>query len=360
VPPKNPTSPPPPPATPRSISGLQLAKRLGLSHATVSFVLNGIGEERKISKATITRVLSAAKRYNYAPNRFARSLKSQRSGMISVILPNFKMDWAEYVMQGMRKVFDQSDLIPFVTTHSFDEARNKGELLSFLERRDDGLITLPTMGCADLYREIAKRPLPVVFLGDEIPELTPLISSVMWEPQESIRTAIAHLANMGRQRIAFLGMDYPGLGTLHRFKAFREALHRQGLPARRHLISRPPATGTAAEIVNASLDQFFGNKADCPDAIFALNDGLALPALEELERRGLRVPDDVALVGMGNLPLTQHSAVGISTIPEPVERMAEMAAELLLDLIKGRVKPPVHKSIPTSDFIPRRSTGTPS
>jgi len=359
VSPRKPTSRPFPLSTARSISGLKLAKRLGLSHATVSFVLNGIGEERKISKATIARVLSAAKRYNYAPNRFARSLKSQRSGMISVILPNFKMDWAEYVMQGMQKVFEQTDLIPFVTTHSFDEARNKRELLSFLERRDDGLITLPTMGCTDLYREIAKRPLPVVFLGDEISELTPLISSVMWEPQEAIRAAVSHLANSGRQRIAFLGMDYPGLGTLHRFKAFREALHRQGLVAKRHLTSSPPATGTAAEIVNASLDQFFSIKSDCPDAIFALNDGLALTALEDLGRRGLRVPEDVALVGMGNLPATQLSAVGISTIPEPVLRMAEMAAELLLELIKGLAKSPVHKSIPTSDFIPRRSTGTP-
>ena len=176
----------------RSISGLQLAKKLGLSHATVSFVLNGIGEKRKISKETIDRVLAAAKRYNYAPNRFARSLKSQRSGMISVILPNFKMDWAEHVTTGMRKVFDHSELIPFVSTHSFQEDRNRRELLSFLERRDDGLITMPTMGCVELYREIAKTPLPVVFLGDEIPELTPLISSVMWDPRDAIRAAIAH------------------------------------------------------------------------------------------------------------------------------------------------------------------------
>ena len=338
----------------RSISGLQLAKKLGLSHATVSFVLNGIGEKRKISKETIDRVLAAAKRYNYAPNRFARSLKSQRSGMISVILPNFKMDWAEHVTTGMRKVFDHSELIPFVSTHSFQEDRNRRELLSFLERRDDGLITMPTMGCVELYREIAKTPLPVVFLGDEIPELTPLISSVMWDPRDAIRAAIAHLAATGRKNIAFLGMDYPGLGTLHRFKAFREALNRQGLPARRHLISRPPATGTAEQIVNASLDQFFSPRKDRPDAIFALNDGLALPALEALESRGLRVPEDVAVVGMGNLP---HASLGISTIPEPVEQMGEMAARLLLDIIEKRVKPPIHKSISTSEFIARRTSG---
>lgn len=338
----------------RSISGLQLAKKLGLSHATVSFVLNGIGEKRKISKATIDRVLAAAKRYNYAPNRFGRSMKSQRSGMISVILANFKMDWAEHVMTGMRKVFDQSELIPFVSTHSFDEDRNRRELLSFLERRDNGLITMPTMGCLELYREIAKARLPVVFLGDEIPELTPLISSVMWDPREGIRAAIAHLAATGRKNIAFLGMDYRGLRTQHRFKAFREALNRQGLPVRRHLISRPPATGTAEQIVNASLDQFFGNRKDRPDAIFALNEGLAMPALAALENRGLRVPEDLAVVSMGRPP---YDSIGLSSIPEPIEEMAEMAAQLLLDIIEQRVKPPVHKSIATSEFFSRRTSG---
>ena len=337
----------------RTISGYQLAKRLGLSHATVSFVLNGIGEKRKISKATISRVLAAAKQLNYAPNRFARSLRSQRSSMISVILPNFKLDWAERVILGMRKLFDHSELIPFVTTHSFEEDRNRRELRSFLERRDNGLITLPTIGCAPIYREIAKSSLPIVFLGDEIPELTPLISSVMWDPRESIRAAVAHLAGSGRKRIAFLGIDYPGLGTLHRFKAFQEALHRQGLALQRHLVSRPAASETAEMIVETSLNQFFSKSKDSPDAIFALNDGLALPALDALQQRGIRVPEDVAVVGMGNLT---HSFLGMSTIPEPVEEMAEMAARLLLDLIEQKVKPPIHKSISTSEFISRHTS----
>ena len=81
---------------------------------------------------------------------------------------------------------------------------------------------------------------------------------------------------------------------------------------------------------------------------------MALPALEALESRGLRVPEDVAVVGMGNLP---HASLGISTIPEPVEQMGEMAARLLLDIIEKRVKPPIHKSISTSEFIARRTSG---
>jgi LacI family transcriptional regulator len=341
---------------PGPISGVELARRLGLSHATISYVLNGQGEKKKIAPATIKRVQDEAKRLNYAPMPFARSLLSRRSGMISVILGNFKMDWAESAMQGLNRVFDPTEYVAFVATHGFNEERNRRELHSFLRRRDNGLIAIPTMGCTDFYRDIARGDTPIVFLGDQIPELEKLVSSVIWDPSMAIGSAVSHLVGSGRRRIAFLGVDYPGLGTLHRFKAFRAALATHHLHAGKELVSTPAVDQRPDQIVTAALDQFFSGKTKPPDAIFALNDGLALPALEALDRRGLRVPEDVALVGMGDLPMTSHSAIGLSTIPEPVAEEAAMAARLLLDLMDGRQKTPVNKTLPTSEFIARRTT----
>ncbi|MCX6971857.1 MAG: LacI family DNA-binding transcriptional regulator [Verrucomicrobia bacterium] len=341
---------------PGPISGVELARRLGLSHATVSYVLNGQGEKKKIAPATIKRVQDEAKRLNYAPMPFARSLLSRRSGMISVIFGNFKMDWAESAVQGLNRVFDPTDYVAFVATHGFNEERNQRELHSFLRRRDNGLITMPTMGCTNFYRDIARSDTPLVFLGDQIPELANLVSSVMWDPSVAIGSAVSHLVGSGRRRIAFLSIDYPGVGTLHRFKAFQSALATHHLHATREMVSTPPVSQEPEQIVNAALDQFFSGRTAPPDAIFALNDGLALPALEALDRRGLRVPEDVALVGMGDLPMTSHSAIGLSTIPEPTAEMAAMAARLLLDLMEGRQKTPVNKTLPTSEFIARRTT----
>jgi LacI family transcriptional regulator len=340
----------------RPISGVELSRKLGLSHATVSFVLNGLGKQKKISPATIKRVQEAAVKYNFAPNLFARSLKTQRSGMVGVILGNLSMDWAETVMVAIQDVFDSTQYVPFVATHRFEVERNRREVLSSLQRRDDGLITLPMPGCEDLYRMLAKSRVPVVFVADELADFTEEISSVMWDPTEAIRAAISHLAEIGRTRIAFLGMNYPGLGTLHRFESFKDALGDLKLPFRPEWVANLPNTLGSLEATGWAMDKFFRDPSDAPNAIFALNDGVALPALEVLEMRGYRVPEDVALIGMGDLPMTRHSAVGISTAPEPIAKMATIAAELLLDLIENRISDPVRKTLPTREFFPRRTT----
>lgn len=339
----------------RPSSGVQVARRLGLSHATVSYALNGKGEEKGLTPATIKRVLDEAKRMNYAPMPFARSLVTRRSGMISVILPNFRNDWAELVIEGLEKVFDATDFAPFVAIHQFDDARNRRELLSFLKRRDNGLITLPTMNCTELYREIAEAGTPMVFIGDEVPTLHDAVSSVMWDPSEGIRSVVDHLVGTGRKRIAFLGMDYPGLGTVKRFNAFVAALDKHGLRCEKELVSKPPLSLCTEAIVNVSLDQFFRARGGPPDAIFALHDSLALPALEALRQRDVPVPEEVALVGMGDYPLARHTAIGLSSIPEPNAEMAAIAARLLLDLMEGRAEAPVHRTVQTSEFIARRS-----
>lgn len=339
----------------RPSSGVEVARRLGLSHATVSYALNGKGKEKGLTPATIQRVLAEAKRMNYSPMPFARSLVNRRSGMVSVILPNFKNEWAEMVVEGLEQVMDATGFSPFVAIHKFDEQRNRRELLSFLKRRDNGLITLPTMNCTDLYLEIAKQNTPMVFISDEVPELHRKVSSVMWDPSQAIRSVVGHLVGAGRKRIAFLGMDYPGLGTVKRFKAFLAALMEHGLECPREWVSKPSPALPLETIVNISLDQFFWAKTGPPDAIFALNDALGLPALGALRQRAVKVPEDVALVSMGDYPLARNPLIGLSSIPEPIIEMGSMAAHVLLDLMEGRAEAPVHRTVETSDFIARRT-----
>lgn len=328
---------------------------LGVSHATVSFVLNGLAEKHKISKKTTERVLAAAKKHNYIPNQMARNLKNRRSGMIGVVLGNFKLDWAEAAMTGMQKALDATDYVPFVTTHGFDEARNRKELLSALYRRDEGIITFPMPGCDDIYRRIVQSGVPLVFLGDELPGLED-ISSVVWDSEAAAEAAVRHLIETGRRRIAFLGVDYPGLGTLHRFKAYCRVLREHGLALHNDWIARPPANLNPEDIARLALDQFFSKKQPVPDAIFALNDGLALPALGQLEARGFPVPGDVAIIGMGNLPLSAHPAIGLSTLREPVEEMGQAAAILLLEMITGKAATPVRRALSSCEVFARRTT----
>jgi LacI family transcriptional regulator len=339
----------------KPVTAVELARMLGVSLSTVSFVMNGHAEKYRIPAKTAKRVLDAAKQHRYVPNPHARRLRSSKSGMIGVVLGNFKMDWVEMAMQGMQKVIDATDYVPFVATHGFDAERNRKELQSSLQRRDEGLIAFPMPDCDELYHSIIQAGVPLVFIGEEMPGLED-VSAVVWDSESAAEAAVRHLVGLGRRRIAFLGVDYPGLGTLHRFKAYCRVLRECGLELRESWIARPSANLPPREMIGMALDQFFADPQHAPDAIFALNDGLALPAMEELAARGISVPGDVALIGLQNLPLSSHPAISLSTVEEPVEAMGEAAARILLDLISGKTKAPVRLVIPTGGVLARRST----
>jgi LacI family transcriptional regulator len=334
---------------------VDLARMLGVSHATVSFVLNGLAEKKKISNKTAQRVLAAAQKHNYIPNQMARNLKNRRSGMIGVIAGNFKMDWIESAVEGMQSVIDQTDLVLFVATHAFETERARKEIHSSLYRRDEGVITLPLPGCEALYEKIVQSGVPLVFLGDEIPGLEG-ISSVMWDSRAAAEVGLRHLVDLGRKRIAFLGADYPVTSTFERLETYRRVLRESGLRSREEWVANPPANLTPQEIASRALDQFFAVGADAPDAIFTLNDGLALPTLVELEARGLSVPEDIAIIGMGNLPLTGYPPIGLTTLHEPLKEMGALAVEILLDLSSGKIEAPIRRRIISTELLVRRST----
>jgi LacI family transcriptional regulator len=178
----------------------------------------------------------------------------------------------------------------------------------------------------------------------------------VWNSEVAAEAAVQHLIEIGRRRIAFLGVDYPGLGTLHRFKAYCRVLRENGLALHNDWIARPTASLAPEDIARLALDQFFSKKQPVPDAIFALNDGLALPALGQLEAKGFSVPGDVAIIGMGNLPLSAHPAIGLSTLREPVEEMGQAAASLLLEMITGKAATPVRRALSSCEVFARRTT----
>jgi DNA-binding LacI/PurR family transcriptional regulator len=338
------------------VSMVELAAMLGLSHATVSFVLNGHATKHKISTATQQRVLEAAERYHCIPNQQARNLRMRRSGMIGVVLPTLTMDWAAALMQGLNKVLDATDYVPFVTAHEFDAGRNRKELQSALQRRDDGLIAFPLPDCADLYHSVQRAGVRLVLLGEEMPGMED-ISTVLWDSEAAAEQVMRHLVESGRRKIAFLGMDYPGLGTLHRLKAYGTVLKECGLELRKEWIARLKVPLPPGEMERV-LRQWFpeSNRTDSPDAIFALNDAMALPAMQYLLEWGIAVPGEVAVAGIQDLPLSRHPAISLTTVPEPVEAMGEQAARLMLELISGKSKPPLRRVIPAPPLIVRRST----
>jgi LacI family transcriptional regulator len=338
-----------------TITAAMLAAKLGLSRSTVSIVLRGDAERRKISPETVARVLEAAQKYNYVPNLIAQRLRRQRSDIIAVIVVNFRLDWCEELMGGVLQVLDESPLTPFVTTHRNNPQRQEKELLAAISRRDDAIICQPIPGQTEIYQRVLRSGIPLIFLGDYPPQL-PHVSRVIWDSGEAARVAVNHLLDTGRRRIGYIGMEYPLAMHINRYRAYETGLRDAGLSFNPHWVVHAPPGQSINEILDPAIHGMFANGADRPDALFLMNDGLALPALEKLHKLGLKVPSDVAVIGLGNLPLTGHSSISLSTVVEPVRQMGLEAAKVSLELIADPSKAPIERVIHSTDLLARRTT----
>lgn len=349
-------------STPQAVTAAQLAEKLGLSRSTVSIVLRGDAERRKISTSTVKRVLEAAKKYNYVPNFLAQSLRRQKSGIISVLVVNFSMNWCEELMTGLYEVLEAKHYTPFVAAHRASPERQQRELEASLRRRDDAVILQPIPGEEETYRHVIDAGLNLLFLGD-YPASMPDSNYVAWDSGDGARAAVEHLIRLGRKRIGYVGVEYPLKMHIERFQNYERALREASLPVDPRFIVNGPtqfaSETTFEEYLDKQFDCMFARdlkREERPDALFMMNDGIALPAIPLLEKRGLRIPQDVALVGMGNLALTGHSGIGLTTIHEPVAELGAEAARAAIELIDGTDAGPIHGIIPGSKLLARRTT----
>lgn len=338
----------------RKVTVTTLAHELGLSPSTVSHVLNGNAKRLKISDRTADRVTALARKRNYIPNQLARSLKRQRSHVIGVLAGNLYNGWAQVVLEGMLSALEPEGFVPLMTVHNWDGEREEREFVSLLARRVEAIVSHPLSSSRELYEQVIARGTPLVFLGEQPPGLE-APSFVGWDSGPAAELAVRHLIEIGRRRIAFLGAQHPTCGTLERLEAYKRTLAEAGLPLREDWIVEPAMNADADEMV-APAAQALLRTEPAPDAIFALNDGLALPLLAWLEARGVRVPEDVAVIGMGDIPGTSHPRLGLSTVVEPIHEMGRAAGEAALELIGDPRRGPIRRLIPCLELKARSTT----
>jgi len=337
------------------VTSADVARHAGVSRATVSIVLRGLAEQRKILPETVRLVRATAERLGYVPNLMARNLRRQRSGSIGVVLGTFRGEWAESVIAGMQKVFDAAGYTPFVAVHRYDPSRAHRELTACLRRRDEGVIYQPVPGESKFYTRLRDADAPLLFLGDR-PEDLPEVSFVGWDSVAAARIATKHLIQTGRQRIGFIGIDFPMQMSRGTFEAHQTAVREAGLPLRDRWVAKAPMGWPHDRIMNWALDRLFSLGCEHPDAILTPDDNLAMSLLEALDLRGIRVPDDVAVAGLGDIPMTRHSGISLTTVKEPTDQVGEQAAKVMLELVANPSKAPIHRLVAGSELKIRRTT----
>ena len=311
-----------------AVTMLDIARDLNVSVVTVSKVLRNQG---KISASTRRRVFQRAKELNYQTNWIARSLVTRRTFTVGLLLPDFTHPFFAEVAKSVAEFIRPHGYHLIISYFEEDPALERNEADSLVSRQVDGLIVASAQSPdrPELFEGIRKRKVPLVLIDRPIAGVP---ASFVGVDNEAIgKLATSHLIAQGCRRIAHLRGPARGIAAA-RLAGYRKALEK-------HSLTMPPNY-----IVEARYEDSSGYKAmrkllkshPLPDGVFGYNDPVAIGAIKAILEAGLSVPNDIAVVGAGNVHYSDLLAVPLSTVDQGTREIGTRAAELLLQQIGSK------------------------
>ncbi|MEO1644617.1 MAG: LacI family DNA-binding transcriptional regulator [Chloroflexota bacterium] len=326
----------------KRVTSKMVAKRAGVSQTTVSFVLNKV-EGQNISEETQQRVYKAAEELGYVPDAAARTLARGVSDNIALVLTQphdavFSDEYVAYVLTGIVQVVREQGFRVFV---EMVDTLKQSETYTQLAKGKEvaGLVVLPYQSRRANMRDMLKLSndgFPIVLIGrmssdNDQPEQLP---SVLINSALGIQSAMRHLLKLGHQRIGAISYAPEGSTheSAHRIRIYQMMLEEYDITFDETLVAYANYTPqSAVDAMNTllSLD-------DKPKAILALNDVMAFGAMKAIHQHGLRVPEDIAIVGYDGIHLAPFANPALTTIDAPNVEQGRRAAEMLLNLINSK------------------------
>lgn len=289
-----------------------------------------------VSSHTRARVMDAARQLGYRPNALARSLITKRSRMIGVVMSQLDNQFYPLVLEKLsqRLRSDGYHVLLFIT--SPDES--DGVLAEILQYQVDGIIMASTVLSSALARDCARAGSPVVLFNrmtKRVANEDHPASAVTSDNEAGGRMAARHLHAGGHQRIAYIAGLEESSTNLDRERGFREELALLGTRMHARAVGNYSFEGA-----QQAARQLFGNSSDRPDAVFVGSDQMAMAVMDVLRTElGLRIPNDVSVVGFDNVPQAAWGAYQLTSVEQPIEQMIEATATLVLEQIEGSVAP---------------------
>lgn len=300
-----------------------LADYLDLSPATVSLVINRSPAASSIPHVTKERILAAARKLNYRPNLVARSLRKQRSFTIGVLVPEVSEGYEALVMSGIEDHLLQAGYFYFVGSH-----RHRADLIEeyprlLLERSVEGLIAVDTP---------VRRSLPVPVVAVSGHRHISGVTNIVLNHGRAACLALEHLHELGHRQIAYIKGQAFSSDTESRWAAIVRAARKFRLPVNSHLTVQLEGDSPGPQL-GYDVTQRLLSRGESFTALFAFNDVSAIGAIRALRERGLRVPEDVSVIGFDDIQSAAFQNPGLTTIRQPLRKMGERAAETVLKRI---------------------------
>ncbi|HET6934075.1 MAG TPA: LacI family DNA-binding transcriptional regulator [Candidatus Angelobacter sp.] len=330
-----------------------IADGLGLSVVTVSKVLRGhpdIGED------TREKVLQRVRELNYQPNILARSLVTGRSFLVGLIVPDLIHPFFAEIAKALATAIRAKGYSLIVSSSEEDHDLEQREIRQLLARQLDALVIASTRkSMPELVEEQQERIF--VLIDRDIPGAHAHFIGI--DDKVAGRLATEHLIAVGCRRIAHIRGRETSTAE-QRFAGYREALQAHGLEFDENLVISRTKVDTDSTEQGAQATKVLLKQDPRPDGIFCFNDPLAVGAMREIEAAGLRIPEDIALIGCGNLHYDDSLRVPLSSIDQHSSRLGQQAGELVLSLLESKQRPLPRSHILQPELIVRESTSRPS
>lgn len=344
-----------------------VARDSGVSIATVSYVINS--GPRKVDAETKARVEASIGRLRYFPNSIARAMVSKRLNCIGVVFPHphpsvFTVPYFVTIMDGI--VREAAGRRQNVMLYTGLEWNGNDSLPAFMDRRVDGMLLIAMLTDSTIVPSLAEAGLRFVQINGAAPDAATgavseaAVSNVDVDNAGAARGVVAHLAGLGHRRIALLGGQPNSPSTRPRRDGYLAAMRELGLPLDPEIVLEGLYD---RDWGREGMARLLASSGGAPTAVFAGGDGIAEGVYDVCREAGVRIPEDLSVVGFDDTPAAAHLDPPLTSVRQPLARMGSLAAAALLDQLDAGPSggpAPMPQIVLPAELIVRASTAAPA
>lgn len=326
-----------------------ISRALNISASTVS---RGLNNSTQVRKELRKKILQTAQEMGYQHNKFAANLRQKRTRTLGVVIPRIDSHFMSTVISGMEKVANNAGYQLLISQSEESATLEAANIHALFNSRVDGLLVSLSFETKnqDAFKNVFRRDIPLVFF-DRVFECNNCVSVVI----DNFRAgydATKHLIDQGCKKIVHVAGSMDRNVYSERFRGYRQALADNSLPFdERMVIVTDLGDSSGVTVVKHLL-----NNGTTPDGIFTANDNSAVSIICELKRKGYRVPDDIAMVGFNDDPVSRIVEPNLTTVHYPGRAMGEVAASTIIRILEGTQYEKVNSITLAHELIIRQSS----
>jgi DNA-binding LacI/PurR family transcriptional regulator len=301
-----------------------VAERVGLTKGTCSAVLNKSAAARSVPLHTQERILAAARELNYRPSFYARNLGVKRTHMIGVVTQEIGDFYSSPIINGIERYLQQKNFFFLTVAHRHDATLLEKYAHILLDRGVEGFITVDTF---------IDRPLPLPAVAIPGHRQVEGVTNIVMDHRKGAWLALNHLIELGHTEVALMKGADVSPDSEDRWKAIREVAKELGIPTRAELTVQLEGDDATPQLGYPFAKELLARKRPFT-ALFAYNDISAIGSIRAFQDAGLRVPEDISVVGFDDIRIAVHNNPSLTTVRQPLQKMGEIAARTLINQIE--------------------------